>query len=55
MKSGANLDQEPGATGTYSPGFIPPSLEELARHFPQLEILELLGQPASPGSTVLWP
>jgi serine/threonine protein kinase len=44
MKGGSNLDQEPSATGTYSPGFIPPSLEELAQQFPQLEILELLGQ-----------
>ncbi len=25
-------------------GFVPPSIEDLARHFPQLEILELLGR-----------
>ena len=44
MKRESDLGQEPGVTGTYSPGSLPPSLEELARHFPQLEILELLGQ-----------
>ena len=63
MKSESDLGQELGVTGTYSPGSIPPSLEELAQQFPQLEILELLGRaawasstkPASPGSTVLWP
>jgi len=27
-----------------SPGFVPPAPAELARHFPQLEVLELLGQ-----------
>src|SRR5215831_4859812 len=44
MKSGSELGQEPGVTGTYSSGSIPPSLKELAEQFPQLEILELLGQ-----------
>jgi predicted Ser/Thr protein kinase len=44
MKSGSDLGQEPGGTAKYSPGPIPPSLEELAQQFPQLEILELLGQ-----------
>src|SRR5215471_16920924 len=44
MKRESDLVQEPGVTGTYSPGSIPPSLEELAQQFPQLEILELLGQ-----------
>jgi hypothetical protein len=44
MKSESDLGQEPGATGAYAPGFAPPSLEELAEQFPQLEILELLGQ-----------
>src|SRR5262245_45149152 len=43
MKSGSDLGQEPGLTGSYSPGSIPPGLEELAQQFPQLEILELLG------------
>ena len=44
MQSGSDLGQEPGLTGTYSPGSTPPGLEELAQQFPQLEILELLGQ-----------
>jgi predicted Ser/Thr protein kinase len=41
MKSGSGLSQEAEGTAACS---IPPSLEELARQFPQLEILELLGQ-----------
>src|SRR5262245_29785906 len=44
MKSGSELSPEAGGTATYSPGSAPPSLEELAQQFPQLEILELLGQ-----------
>jgi serine/threonine protein kinase len=44
VRSGSDLGQEPGGTATYSAGPAPPSLEELARHFPQLEVLELLGQ-----------
>src|SRR6516162_6763151 len=44
MKRESDLGHEPGVTGTYSPGSIPPSLEELAKQFPQLEILQLLGQ-----------
>src|SRR5262245_17165521 len=35
-------DTEAG-TGNRSSGFVPPAAEELARYFPQLEILELLG------------
>jgi serine/threonine protein kinase len=34
----------PNGTTPYPGSFVPPSPEELARHFPQLEILELLGQ-----------
>src|SRR5262245_48983919 len=44
MKSGSDVGREPGGAATRSPGPLPPSLEELARQFPQLEILELLGQ-----------
>src|SRR5215470_6349175 len=44
MKSESDLGQEPGVTATYSPRSVPPGLEELAHQFPQLEILELLGQ-----------
>ena len=29
---------------TITSGFVPPEPEELAEHFPQLEILEVLGQ-----------
>jgi len=36
------------ATGTgagrENPGFTPPPIEELARKFPQLEIIELIGR-----------
>ena len=36
------------ATGTVAgeatPGFTPPGIEELARKFPQLEIIELIGR-----------
>ncbi|MDY0166023.1 MAG: serine/threonine-protein kinase [Thermoguttaceae bacterium] len=35
---------EPGFTSPYSGHFVPPQPAELAPHFPQLEILELLGQ-----------
>lgn len=38
---------EPLGTVSYSPGsagFVPPSLEAISRHFPQLEVLELLGK-----------
>src|SRR4051794_24684233 len=41
MKSGSEPGHEHGVT-TSGPSAPPP--EELARHFPQLEILELLGQ-----------
>jgi uncharacterized protein (TIGR03067 family) len=44
MKSGSELGSEAGSTATDSPGSAPPSPEELAQQFPQLEILELLGQ-----------
>src|SRR5262245_25735399 len=44
MKSGSELSQEQGVTTTHGPGPAAPSPEELARHFPQLEVLELLGQ-----------
>src|SRR5262250_3501413 len=44
MKSGSELSHEQGVTTTHGPGPVAPSPEELARHFPQLEILELLGQ-----------
>ena len=39
-----NFGQEPSATPGYAQGSVLPTLEELARQFPQFEILELLGQ-----------
>jgi tRNA A-37 threonylcarbamoyl transferase component Bud32 len=44
MKTGSELGHEANATATRAFGSNPPSLEELAKQFPQLEILELLGQ-----------
>jgi serine/threonine protein kinase len=44
MKNESDLGQEPGVTGIHSPGSVPPSLEEVAKQFPQLEVVELLGQ-----------
>src|SRR5262245_23126578 len=44
MKVGSELSQDSTVTTTYSPGFVAPELQELAKQFPQLEILELLGQ-----------
>jgi serine/threonine protein kinase len=44
MKGGSELGQEPEGTVTHACGSIPPGLDELAQQFPQLEILELLGQ-----------
>ena len=59
MRSGSEPGHEHGVTTTYGPGPVAPPPEELARHFPQLEVLGLLGQggmgivyTASPGSTV---
>jgi hypothetical protein len=41
LKQGAKVDTSaPGVGGR----FVPPSVEELGRHFPQLEILEQIGQ-----------
>jgi serine/threonine protein kinase len=42
IKSGFPTGTESGAVKR--PPFIPPTVEELARHFPQLEILEFIGQ-----------
>src|SRR5438105_3342057 len=36
--------RQPGATTEYRHAFTAPAPAELARHFPQLEILQLLGQ-----------
>jgi serine/threonine protein kinase len=43
MKSGFDT-RGPGEAGGGKSAFVPPSVEQMARLFPQLEILELLGQ-----------
>jgi predicted Ser/Thr protein kinase len=49
MQAGLASEQDHGSSlqskrTTPTPGFVPPEPEELAKHFPQLEILKLLGQ-----------
>ena len=43
IKSGFNTGTDPGRPGMQA-GFVPPPVDEVARLFPQLEILELLGK-----------
>jgi serine/threonine protein kinase len=42
MKAGLNTAAQPGSAGPLS-GFVPPPVEQIARLFPQLEVLELIG------------
>jgi serine/threonine protein kinase len=42
MKAGLNTAAQPGPAGSHS-GFAPPPVEQIARLFPQLEVLELIG------------
>ena len=47
IKAGLGTGVDLGAdtkTGAARPAFVPPSVEELAKNFPQLEILELIGK-----------
>jgi len=47
LKAGLQTDAQPGAGDPAQPKpppFVPPSPQELAPHFPQLEILELIGR-----------
>ena len=44
MKAGLNTGTEPGAEGSTASGFVPPTVAEIARLFPQLEILEFIGK-----------
>jgi predicted Ser/Thr protein kinase len=44
MKSSSEFSHVQGVTTAHSPASAAPPPKELARHFPQLEILELLGQ-----------
>ena len=43
-REGPLPESEPAPTTRPGPRFVPPTIDELAPHFPQLEILELLGQ-----------
>ena len=49
MQAGLESEQDPGSATEMNPttpwsGFVPPQPEDLAKFFPQLEILELLGK-----------
>ena len=47
LKAGLQTETQPNAgdpARPKPPPFVPPQPEELARHFPQLEILELIGR-----------
>jgi serine/threonine protein kinase/capsular polysaccharide biosynthesis protein len=44
MKSGLNTGTEPGAGSGSASGFVPPPVADLARLFPQLEVLEFIGK-----------
>jgi tRNA A-37 threonylcarbamoyl transferase component Bud32 len=43
-QAGPSSADRPTASSPPAAGFVPPMIEELARHFPQLEVLELLGK-----------
>ena len=44
IKSGLNPATDPGDPSLSAAGFVPPSIEDMARLFPQLEIIELIGK-----------
>ena len=44
MKSGLNTGTEPGGEGHTRSGFVPPSVADIAKLFPQLEVLEFVGK-----------
>jgi serine/threonine protein kinase len=44
IKAGLNPATDPGDPSLSAAGFVPPSVEELSRLFPQLEILEFVGK-----------
>jgi serine/threonine protein kinase len=44
MKAGLNTGTEPGGEGPVGSGFVPPSVAEIAKLFPQLEVLEFVGK-----------
>jgi serine/threonine protein kinase len=44
MKSGLNTGTEPGGEGLKGSGFVPPPVADIAKLFPQLEVLEFIGK-----------
>lgn len=44
MKAGLNTGTEPGAASPTAGGFMPPPVAEIAKLFPQLEVLEFIGK-----------
>jgi serine/threonine protein kinase/capsular polysaccharide biosynthesis protein len=44
IKAGLNPATDPGDPSLSAAGFVPPSVEELSRLFPQLEVLEFVGK-----------
>jgi len=44
MKSGLNTGTEPGGEGLKGAGFVPPPVADIAKLFPQLEVLEFIGK-----------
>jgi serine/threonine protein kinase/capsular polysaccharide biosynthesis protein len=44
MKAGLNTGTEPGVEGSKGSGFVPPPVADIAKLFPQLEILEFIGK-----------
>ena len=44
IKAGLNPGTDPGDPNLSAAGFVPPSVEELAQLFPQLEIIEFIGK-----------
>ena len=44
MKAGLNTGTEPGVEGAHGSGFVPPPVADIAKLFPQLEVLEFVGK-----------
>jgi serine/threonine protein kinase/capsular polysaccharide biosynthesis protein len=44
MKAGLNTGTEPSAGGRAGSGFVPPPVADIAKLFPQLEVLEFIGK-----------
>jgi capsular polysaccharide biosynthesis protein/predicted Ser/Thr protein kinase len=44
LKAGLNTGTEPAVVGSTGSGFVPPPVSEIAKLFPQLEVLEFIGK-----------